>query len=366
MSQTALSRGRRALLAAIMVVGLPLVAVTLAEGAASLVLLTRDVTLVNPLSERRHVEYDSLLGWINTPNVRIPDMYGPGRDLEINPQRFRAEGPTSLAAPDGRRRIVCSGDSFTLGFGVANDATWCHLLQAMRPDLETVNMGQAGYGIDQAYLWYRRDGTPLDHQVLIFAYISDNFRRAGVPAYEGYPKPLLRIRHDSLVVHNVPVPRPIGPRGIYRYLSPVSRLRSSELLRRVTLAAGGSAGGAAADWRDEVAALADWIARDLGTIGKAHGRLVVLVHFPTLWDHRLDEYLRWRSVIATAAAAVNVHYVDLVEELQRVPPPVVETYFAGYHFSEEGNRWAAETLLRLLDELPGFTPPAPSSRGQDG
>ena len=28
-------------------------------------------------------------------------------------------------------------------------------------------MGQGGYGIDQAYLWYKRDGTKLDHDVQI-------------------------------------------------------------------------------------------------------------------------------------------------------------------------------------------------------
>lgn len=352
MSETASSRRRRVLFGAIILIGLPALTVSLMEGAASLVLLARDVTLLRPLSERRHVEHDTLLGWINQPNVQIADMYGPGKDLRINAQRFRANGPTSVTPPAGRFRIVCAGDSFTLGFGVANDATWCHILQAERPGLETVNMGQAGYGIDQAYLWYRRDGALLEHDALIFAFISEDFRRAALPSYEGYPKPLLGVQDDALYVQNVPVPRPVGARLVARVLAPVRSLRMSELVRRLTLARGGSRGGRAAGWEGEVAAVADRIVRDLGALGEAHGRPVVFVYLPTLWDHRFDDYLRWRSVISGAAADADAHFVDLVEELQSVPPPLVESYFHDYHFSEAGNRWAAETLLRFLDGLP--------------
>ena len=50
--------------------------------------------------------------------------------------------------PPGKTRIICSGDSFTLGFGVDNEHTWPQQLAARNANLETVNMGQGGYGAD--------------------------------------------------------------------------------------------------------------------------------------------------------------------------------------------------------------------------
>ena len=75
------------------------------------------------LAERLHTEYDPLLGWINKPNVSIDDMYGPNVFLKTNSQRFRNQNDFSINVPKGRIRVICSGDSFTLGYGVGNDHT---------------------------------------------------------------------------------------------------------------------------------------------------------------------------------------------------------------------------------------------------
>ena len=129
------------------------------EGLSSLILVGRAfVDRAGPLvAERRHTQYDPDLGWVNTPGVQIPDLYGPGRSLSINSQGFRGLHDTSERVAAGRLRILCSGDSFTLGYGVGDADTWCARLTALDSRLETVNMGQGGYGVDQAYLWYLRD-----------------------------------------------------------------------------------------------------------------------------------------------------------------------------------------------------------------
>ena len=41
--------------------------------------------------------------------------------------------------------------------GVGNDDVWCKLLESIDNRIETVNLGQGGYGVDQAYLWYKRN-----------------------------------------------------------------------------------------------------------------------------------------------------------------------------------------------------------------
>ncbi|MBZ0270081.1 hypothetical protein K8I85_18165, partial [bacterium] len=107
----------------------------------------------HPVAERRHTRYDPELGWANRPSVRIDDLYGPGRSLTTNAQGFRAPCEYAERIPDGTIRLLCSGDSFTLGWGVDDADTWPAQLERLDERVETINLGQGGYGIDQAYLW---------------------------------------------------------------------------------------------------------------------------------------------------------------------------------------------------------------------
>ena len=96
-------------------------------------LLARDIMTDASIAERRHTKYDPDLGWVNGPNIHIPNMYGPGVYLKTNSQGFRNNYDFDTAVPNGKYRIICSGDSFTLGYGVDNDHTWCQLLTVTRP-----------------------------------------------------------------------------------------------------------------------------------------------------------------------------------------------------------------------------------------
>ena len=62
----------------------------LLELAAALALRAGSADSHEPLREQRHCEYDADLGWMNLPNVRIEDLYGPGTSYTTNSQRFRA------------------------------------------------------------------------------------------------------------------------------------------------------------------------------------------------------------------------------------------------------------------------------------
>jgi hypothetical protein len=152
------------------------------------------------LAERLHTEYDSLLGWVNKPNISIDNMYGPNMHLKINGQRFRNNNDFTIRVPKGKIRVICSGDSFTLGYGVDNSQTWCKLLELIDPRIESINMGQGGYGIGQAYLWYKRDGAILDHNIHVFALISADFTRMMQKSFMGVPKPLLRSRNGKFLL----------------------------------------------------------------------------------------------------------------------------------------------------------------------
>ena len=60
----------------------------------------------NIVAERRHTQYDPDLGWVNEPNIDIPDMYGPGIYLRTNSQGFRNNHDISPAVPAGKARII--------------------------------------------------------------------------------------------------------------------------------------------------------------------------------------------------------------------------------------------------------------------
>jgi len=154
------SRWRRRARGLVLFLSLTAVAFWLFEGLCSFVWVSSRIVGTRLTAERLHTRYDAELGWISIPNVSLPDLYGPGIGLTTNADGFRGPLPVEDRDP-GTSRVICSGDSFTLGYGVGDLDTWCHQLAALDPGLRTVNMGQGGYGVDQAYLWYKRDGRTL-------------------------------------------------------------------------------------------------------------------------------------------------------------------------------------------------------------
>lgn len=147
-TQTRLSKSKRISFITLGIVGGGLLGFVLLEGGLSTVLFLRD--LLNRINAGRRapvtVQYDSQLGWVNKPNTYSPDAYGSGVYGRINSQGVRSNRDLPASRPADRVRVVCSGDSFTYGVGVDNEHTWCHLLELKNPHLETVNLGQSGYG----------------------------------------------------------------------------------------------------------------------------------------------------------------------------------------------------------------------------
>jgi hypothetical protein len=134
------------------------------------------------LSEKRanpHIVYHPHLGWAPAPNTVSSDgLYA------FNSQTLRARSPsddTPPNAPEGLRRILLIGDSFTLGGEVPYEQTWAHYLEA---DLQTrgirvqvLNAGVGGYGMDQAFLRWESIGKQFSPDVLIFGMQLENCHR---------------------------------------------------------------------------------------------------------------------------------------------------------------------------------------------
>lgn len=113
-------------------------------------------------------------------------------------------------------RVALFGDSFTFGDEVPLDETWGAYLErglaARGVQAEVLNFGVNAYGIDQAYLRWRRDGRRYVPQVVVFGFQPENalrdlnvfralyFAGSEVPL----SKPRLVVRDGELAPVNVP------------------------------------------------------------------------------------------------------------------------------------------------------------------
>ena len=307
------------------------------------------------IAERQHTEYDKELGWINLPNLFIEDMYSREDPLTTNSQRYRNKSDFSDEVPAGKIRIVCSGDSFTLGFGVDDDHTWCQQLTPLNKRLETVNMGQGGYGIDQAYLWYKRDQAKLQHDIVLFAFISDDFTRMESDTFMGYGKPYLTLRDGELLQENYPVPRQSYDASwltvnlhMWRELDTFKFL--NEKIGKYLPQ--GEAGFVTKDHghTDKVVAK---IYATLQDISRANERLAMLVYLPTRGDYESSVDNRWRRLVQAQASQHNYLFIDVAEEMLTLPRHEFEKMFRkGGHYTDEGNRYVAEIIYGRLSQIP--------------
>lgn len=330
------------------------------EGAFSVLFSVWTVAREEPWLPH-YCRHDPDLGWMNIPSHRVEDMYGPGKHYTTNARAFRALREYDEKPPAGKYRIVCLGDSFTLGYGVDDDESLVARMEQSSPELEVVNMGLGGFGLDQDYLWYKRDGVDLESDALIFAVIVDDFARVTEDSFLGYQKPLLRAVDGALQIENVPVPDwgsgPTGRRlgrlaellGIGRALLTVR----DELAGAPQQAFAAEVPGSALPGTDVAALVFD----DLHRLSRERGQHFVLVYLPCkgLGTEEPTPYTAW---LARHAEQRGIPFVDLTAVLAELPPWDVAACFGPHrHYTVKGNELMAGALLAALRALLPDVPP---------
>lgn len=202
--------------------------------------------LAKASAQGSYLVYDSELGWTIGRNRRSKDY---NRDFakqllsqrrqrypEIYPAEWqrqaRKDDDIYFSSVEGIRsprvgmtftsarpkyRIAIIGDSFTFGLEVPYEDTWGHQLElALGPDFQVLNFGVDGYGVDQAFLRYKRDVVSWRPDIVVFGFINDDFRRTmcvyGFLCFSGgeipFPKPRFVVNEDTLTPLNLPLPTP--------------------------------------------------------------------------------------------------------------------------------------------------------------
>jgi len=162
--------------------------------------------------KNQYHKLDPLYGWSIKPNGIMHE----GK-ISANAEGFRANRSYSNKKPVNTLRILSFGDSFTHSDGVSNGLTWQDYLEENK-NVEALNFGVSGWGLDQAYLRFINEGLKYEADVVLIGFLSENIYRNKLvywPFYINYlkrtplslilPKPRFKIEHDQLVLIEQPL-----------------------------------------------------------------------------------------------------------------------------------------------------------------
>jgi len=130
-------------------------------------------------SEQTYFQYDQDLGWTVGPNSEFAGGLYISNASGIRTSSLRRE--TAAQPLPGILRIAIFGDSFTHGDNVPYEDSWGAIVEAqlskMGHNVEVLNLGGPGYGMDQAFLRWRKHGKPLKPDIVIFGFQKSNVKR---------------------------------------------------------------------------------------------------------------------------------------------------------------------------------------------
>lgn len=162
--------------------------------------------LVSTLS---YAKYDEELGWTIAPNRRSKD----GVHLSSAEGLRAASSDAILSTPANKRRIALVGDSYVFAEHVRFEKSFGHLLEeALGANIQVLNFGVPGYGLDQAYLRFKKEVLDWKPEIVVLGFPEhDLFRTMTVYPFINWPdwdvpfsKPRFVLDNGALRLLNVP------------------------------------------------------------------------------------------------------------------------------------------------------------------
>ncbi|MER3420933.1 MAG: hypothetical protein C4290_10590 [Chloroflexota bacterium] len=187
------------------------------------------------------VRYDSLRGWRNIPGA-VGEFTTEGHRVRLvyNSRGFR--GPERpYAKPPGTYRIVLLGDSFLDGYSVPLEERLPELLErdlaARSQAIEAIALRTPGYSTDQELLWLEEEGLRYQPDLVVLLFYANDVWYNDRATYWPRAKPRFVLAGDTLVLTNVPVPRPEPADTMGRRPGFVGRMRERSRFVRLAVRA---------------------------------------------------------------------------------------------------------------------------------
>lgn len=327
------------------------------EGALGWYRFFTDVQKIGLVAEALHTDYDPDLSWVNKANFFKQDMYGSGNDLTT------LENRTRLTSHENEKKdttAICTGDSFTLGYGVDDVETWCALLGNNHRRM--INMGQGGYGIDQNVLWYERDAKNIPHQLHFIAFNTLDFDRTFSDTFLGFDKPYFVLDGETIKNTQNPVPRPAEwKRFLAKNLPAFEKLNIFRVLTTATERPQQFENTA------EQQKIIAGLLQKFSQLTAERGAKLVYVLLPTVTD-KLDraKYSQIKSLILQLSEKYHFEVIDVGEKMFEAESEEYEQYFipagtmafsgAAGHYTESGNAQVAKIIREAMAATPSALP----------
>ena len=101
-----------------------------------------------------------------------------------------------------RERVIVLGDSLVWGFGVAEGETLCDVIASLRPEVDVLNFGVAGFGTGQELMLLEAEGLAYrpDRVILVFTLANDVEDSFYPDSAESYPANIFHLVDGALQV----------------------------------------------------------------------------------------------------------------------------------------------------------------------
>jgi len=321
-----------------------------------------------PLAER-YFTFDAILGWTVAPDRRSANGLYVSSPAGI---RSSSQGLTFPERGASSARIALVGDSFTFGLEVTYEDTWgAQLESALGHGIQVLNFGVDGYGVDQAYLRYRRDVRPWRPDVVVLGLIDHDFvRTMSVYSFlvfgEGawpFPKPRFVLTQQGIEIVNVPLPSPeailaepsVGDLPFITYDMAYnaadweSRFYYASYFVRFMLSRFPRLPRRPDErWRQEADELNRRIVRKLMKESQAEDTAVLIVYMPSRWPLEHYRDMATESEVQRILRAEGLAFIDTAPCVRAVPP---SERFVGRHYSRQTNARVAQCLVEPVTRL---------------
>lgn len=294
----------------------------------------RDST-IQQTREESDIVPDPALGWRMKPGFK-------SENIHHNSLGFRAN--REYASKPGTSRILAIGDSMTYGLGVADNSTFPAYLEQIT-GIEVINAGVNAYGADQALRMWEVEGEQLHPTHVVLGYTVDDFFRNELSFREA-PKP--RFMFDPAKQQFILKPIADGNANSSDANSGAILERSLRvpqaigwLVRRVRL----KFGLIDEEQLARAALTNEHILRRLQSSVTRSGAslLIVVIGYK---GFRTPEDLWVEKSIMDACRSSGIDCLNLAAASRAVDPALL--YGPNWHFSEQGNRFAAQKIAAAL------------------